>query len=185
MPNPVVHFEVMGKDAAALQSFYGQVFDWQLNPVMPTYAMVSTGAEGGTAGGIGATPDGSDGHVTFYVEVDDLARRARADRGCRRSHRSAADGCAGRTEHRALRRSGGARGRPRQVTRGFDGDRLPNQRACTAAPARRRAGVPPRNPPSAQARRATSPGRRTSGSWPGSTRAPASRSRQRRSADRA
>jgi hypothetical protein len=73
MANPVVHFEVLGRDAAALQSFYGKVFDWELNPVMPTYAMVSTGGEGEIAGGIGATPDGSEGHVTFYVAVDDLA----------------------------------------------------------------------------------------------------------------
>src|SRR6478609_5157992 len=73
MPNPVVHFEVLGKDAAALQSFYGEVFVWELNPVMPTYAMVATGVEGGIAGGIGAPPDGSAGHVTFYVAVDDLA----------------------------------------------------------------------------------------------------------------
>jgi hypothetical protein len=73
MPNPVVHFEVLGKDAGALQSFYGRAFDWELNPVMPTYAMVSTGVDGAVAGGVGATPDGSDGHVTFYVEVDDLA----------------------------------------------------------------------------------------------------------------
>jgi uncharacterized protein len=71
MPNPVVHFEVLGKDAGALQAFYGQVFDWELNPVMPTYAMVSKAAEG-IAGGIGSAPDGSE-HVTFYVQVDDLA----------------------------------------------------------------------------------------------------------------
>src|SRR5882762_2733957 len=68
VPNPVVHFEVLGKDAETLQGFYGKVFDWQLNPVMPTYAMVSTGVEGGIAG------DGGAGHVTFYVEVDDLAK---------------------------------------------------------------------------------------------------------------
>jgi predicted enzyme related to lactoylglutathione lyase len=73
MANPVVHFEVLGKDAAALQAFYGRVFDWELNPVMPTYAMVSTKIEGGIPGGVGATPDGSEGHVTFYVGVDDLA----------------------------------------------------------------------------------------------------------------
>jgi predicted enzyme related to lactoylglutathione lyase len=73
MPNPVVHFEVLGKDAATLQAFYGEVFDWQLNPVMPTYAMVSTGIEGGIPGGVGATPDGGAGHVTFYVQVSDLA----------------------------------------------------------------------------------------------------------------
>jgi predicted enzyme related to lactoylglutathione lyase len=72
MPNPVVHFEVLGKDADALQAFYGKVFDWELNPVMPTYAMVAKQADG-IAGGIGAPPDGSDGHVTFYVQVDDLA----------------------------------------------------------------------------------------------------------------
>jgi uncharacterized protein len=74
MPNPVVHFEVLGKDAEALQAFYGKVFDWELNPVMPTYAMVSTRVDGGIAGGVGAPPDGTAGHVTFYVEVDDLAK---------------------------------------------------------------------------------------------------------------
>jgi uncharacterized protein len=73
MPNPVVHFEVLGKDAEALQAFYGQVFDWQLNPVMPTYAMVSTGVDGGIAGGVGAPPDAGAGHVTFYVAVEDLS----------------------------------------------------------------------------------------------------------------
>jgi uncharacterized protein len=73
MGNPVVHFEVLGEDAEALQAFYGRVFDWELNAVMPTYAMVSTGVEGGIAGGVGAAPDGSEGHVTFYVEVADLA----------------------------------------------------------------------------------------------------------------
>ncbi|MCW3028990.1 MAG: hypothetical protein JWN81_2201 [Solirubrobacterales bacterium] len=72
MPNPVVHFEVLGKDADALQAFYGKVFDWELSPVMPTYAMVTKQADG-IAGGVGSTPDGSEGHVTFYVQVDDLA----------------------------------------------------------------------------------------------------------------
>ena len=77
MANPVVHFEVLGKDAEALQAFYRQVFDWALNPVMPTYAMVSTGVDGGIAGGVGSPPDGSAGHVTFYVQVDDLAAALR------------------------------------------------------------------------------------------------------------
>jgi len=71
MANPVTHFEVLGKDAAALQSFYGQAFDWQLEDVMNgSYYMVHPG--GGVEGGVGAAP-GSDGHVTFYVEVDDPA----------------------------------------------------------------------------------------------------------------
>lgn len=73
MAHPVVHFEVLGKDAEGLQTFYGKVFGWELNPVMPTYAMVSTGEDGGIAGGVGSAPDGGAGHVTFYVQVEDLA----------------------------------------------------------------------------------------------------------------
>lgn len=74
MPNPVVHFEVVGKDAAGLRKFYGEAFGWQLEDVMEgAYYMVNTGGEGDVAGGVGAAPDGSSGHVTFYVQVDDPA----------------------------------------------------------------------------------------------------------------
>jgi predicted enzyme related to lactoylglutathione lyase len=74
MVNPVVHFEVAGKDPAVLTSFYGQAFDWRLQEVMPgVYWMVSTGGETDVPGGIGVAPDGGDGHVMFYVEVDDPA----------------------------------------------------------------------------------------------------------------
>jgi predicted enzyme related to lactoylglutathione lyase len=72
MSNPVVHFEVLGKDAKVLQSFYADAFGWQMQPVMDTYAMVSTGGEGEIPGGVGAAAEGSDGHVTFYIRVDDL-----------------------------------------------------------------------------------------------------------------
>jgi predicted enzyme related to lactoylglutathione lyase len=71
MSNPVVHFEVVGKDARALQSFYKDAFDWQIEAFGPEYGMARPGGEG-INGGIGATPDGSSGHVTFYVEVEDL-----------------------------------------------------------------------------------------------------------------
>jgi predicted enzyme related to lactoylglutathione lyase len=73
MGNPVVHFEVLGKDAAALQKFYGDAFGWQLQDVMQgQYYMVDTGGEGGIPGGIGAAPQGA-GQVMFYVQVDDPA----------------------------------------------------------------------------------------------------------------
>ena len=69
MANPVVHFEVMGKDKAALESFYKGAFDWQIQPVMDEYSMVNPGT--GPVGGIGGME--SPGHVTFYVEVADVA----------------------------------------------------------------------------------------------------------------
>ena len=73
MANPVVHFEVMGKDGAALQAFYTQAFGWELLSEMPGYAMVHPGGEGGIDGGIGTSPEPNHSHVTFYVQADDLA----------------------------------------------------------------------------------------------------------------
>lgn len=68
----VTHFEVLGKDAAALQRFYGEAFDWEMQDVMNgSYYMVHPG--GGIDGGVGAA-QGGEGHVTFYVEVDDPAQ---------------------------------------------------------------------------------------------------------------
>src|SRR4051794_4599502 len=70
MPNTIVHFEVLGKDKAVLEDFYRTAFEWQLNPVMDNYSMVSPG--GGINGGIGTAMDGGAGHATFYVEVDNI-----------------------------------------------------------------------------------------------------------------
>ena len=79
MGSPVVHFEVIGRDAQALQSFYKEAFDWQIELALPSapqesgyYAMAHPGGEGGINGGIGAAMDGGAGHVTFYVAVPDL-----------------------------------------------------------------------------------------------------------------
>jgi uncharacterized protein len=71
MGNPVTWFEVSGKDGAALQKFYSEAFDWQLqDPTGMGYWMLME-PERGIGGGIGQAPDGGEGHVTFYVEVDD------------------------------------------------------------------------------------------------------------------
>ncbi len=72
MPNPVVHFEILGKDTEATQSFYANIFDWPMEKVMDSYAMVKPVGDDGIAGGVGGGMGGSDGHSTFYVEVDDL-----------------------------------------------------------------------------------------------------------------
>jgi predicted enzyme related to lactoylglutathione lyase len=71
MGNPVVHFEIIGKDKKALEGFYGSVFDWKIDPLMEEYSLVTTG---GIGGGIGGMND-ERRHVTFYVAVDDVAAK--------------------------------------------------------------------------------------------------------------
>ena len=73
MSNPIVHVEVVGEDSVALQSFYKDAFDWQMEEAISDfYEMVYPSAEGGINGGIGAAMNGGAGHVTFYVAVPDL-----------------------------------------------------------------------------------------------------------------
>ena len=69
MANPVVHFEIVGKDQEALKDFYRQCFDWEIDSSNPmNYGMVNTG--GGIGGGVGGTDDAAP-RATFYVEVED------------------------------------------------------------------------------------------------------------------
>ena len=80
MGRPVVHFEVMAKDATAIRSFYADLFDWKIDSDNPmNYGMVSpddnaAGGAGtsGIGGGIGEMPAGENGYATFYVDVDDV-----------------------------------------------------------------------------------------------------------------
>jgi uncharacterized protein len=84
MGQPVVHFEVVGRDGGKLQSYYAELFDWNVNADNEMkYGLVdreeNTNSEGiGVGGGIGQGPEGYEGHVTFYVEVpsveDSLAK---------------------------------------------------------------------------------------------------------------
>jgi predicted enzyme related to lactoylglutathione lyase len=71
MPNAVTWFEIAGPDAGALQTFYAQAFDWQIDASNEMqYGMVTAG-EGGIPGGVSPSPDGS-AHATFYVDVPDV-----------------------------------------------------------------------------------------------------------------
>jgi predicted enzyme related to lactoylglutathione lyase len=78
MGQPVVHFEVIGKDGEKLQSYYSELFGWQIDANNPmNYGVISrdgnTSADGvGIGGGVAAAPEGYPGHVTFYVEVPDV-----------------------------------------------------------------------------------------------------------------
>jgi uncharacterized protein len=78
MGQPVVHFEIIGKDGEKLQSYYSDLFGWQIDADNPmNYGMVAregnTNPEGvGIGGGIGRGPEGYEGHVMFYIEVPDV-----------------------------------------------------------------------------------------------------------------
>jgi uncharacterized protein len=78
MGQPVVHFEVVGKDGEKLQKYYADLFGWNIDANNPMkYGMVAregnTAPDGtGIGGGIGVGPDGYEGHVTFYVAVPDV-----------------------------------------------------------------------------------------------------------------
>jgi predicted enzyme related to lactoylglutathione lyase len=77
MGNPVVHFEIMGRDSKTLSGFYRDAFGWDIaEPVGPAeYALVNAdpGRERGIRGGIGTSPDGYEGGPTFYIGVADIA----------------------------------------------------------------------------------------------------------------
>ena len=72
MPSPVLHFEIMGKDPAATQKFYAELFGWEVNADNPmNYGVVTAQEEKGIGGGIGANPQGAT-YVTVYASVPDL-----------------------------------------------------------------------------------------------------------------
>jgi hypothetical protein len=86
MGQPVIHFEIMGRDGAALRQYYADMFGWKFDTSAPMdYGTVDgrdNGSEGNMSigGGIGTAPEGYGGHVTFYVAVDDVeAALARAE----------------------------------------------------------------------------------------------------------
>jgi hypothetical protein len=80
MGQPVVHFEVVGKDPKKLRDFYAELAGWNFDdaPAGPTEYYVlpregNTNVEGaGIGGGVGGGPEGYEGHVTFYIEVPDV-----------------------------------------------------------------------------------------------------------------
>jgi len=75
MAAKVIHVEVTGKDGAALQQFYSDLFDWTLDTNNPSgYGLHR---DGDFTAGIGPAQDGGAGLVTFYVQADDPAATLR------------------------------------------------------------------------------------------------------------
>ena len=78
MGQPVVHFEIIGKDGGKLQSYYSELFGWEFDTDNEmNYGVVprdgNTNDQGaGIGGGVAGGPEGYEGHVTFYIEVPDV-----------------------------------------------------------------------------------------------------------------
>ena len=74
MKNPVVHFEIHGRDSEKTQAFYHALFEWQID-VIPemNYGLVKAPEDGPGIGGgvVGGVPD-TPAFVTFYVAVPDV-----------------------------------------------------------------------------------------------------------------
>jgi uncharacterized protein len=66
--------QITGKDGPALQRLYSTLSGWSINDAGDGsgYGLVEAG-EKGIACGIGASQDGAQGGVTFYVEASDPA----------------------------------------------------------------------------------------------------------------
>jgi uncharacterized protein len=90
MSQPVVHFEIVGRDPTRLRQYFGELFGWEFDVPSPvanevsapnSYGFVNliTSEDGaGVPGGIGGGP-GFDSHALFYVgvpEVEAALRRA-------------------------------------------------------------------------------------------------------------
>jgi predicted enzyme related to lactoylglutathione lyase len=83
MGQPVVHFEIIGKDPAKLREYFGELFGWEFDVPSPVSETVSdpaqygfvdrmttsdgTGIPGGVGGGTGY-----EGHAVFYIAVPDV-----------------------------------------------------------------------------------------------------------------
>jgi predicted enzyme related to lactoylglutathione lyase len=83
MAQPVVHFEVVGRDPARLRDYFSQLFGWRFEVPSPVAEEVSAPdqygfldlitAEDGTGirGGVGGGPN-YESHAVFYIDVPDV-----------------------------------------------------------------------------------------------------------------
>ena len=75
MPNPVVHFEILGEDHEGLQKYYRDLFGWKITNASPDfpYGLVSSEEQGrGIGGGVAAAPPDGNPQLTIYIEVEDI-----------------------------------------------------------------------------------------------------------------
>lgn len=71
MSNPVVHFQIGGKNAAALRGFYSEVFGWEVDEPTPIGA-IRTNTGTGIDGGVHQVDEHQKPYLAVYVAVEDL-----------------------------------------------------------------------------------------------------------------
>ncbi len=78
MAQPVVHFEVVGKNPEQLRNYYGELFGWEFQTGGAVSKQVSEAGNygfvennDGIPGGVGGGTEYA-GYVTFYVGVPDV-----------------------------------------------------------------------------------------------------------------
>jgi predicted enzyme related to lactoylglutathione lyase len=107
MGQPVVHFEIIGKDPEHLRSYYGDLFGWDFDTsgsvseavseptnygfVDPNANRDGVGIPGGVGGGAGY-----DSHVIFYVGVPDVEAALQKAEGLGGTRRVGPDRAPGR-----------------------------------------------------------------------------------------
>ena len=74
MGNPVMHFEIAGRDGEALSKFYSAAFGWNSDPNPSGIYELDPAADQGIMGHILPTTDDmpSSNYVTVYIQVDNL-----------------------------------------------------------------------------------------------------------------
>ena len=74
MGNPVVHFEIGGKDVEKLIDFYSSVFEWDIMPLAAQLYIADPGSDKGIQGHLFQATEETDStnNVIIYVEVDDI-----------------------------------------------------------------------------------------------------------------
>lgn len=74
MANPIVHFEIMGPDGAALSDFYRSVFGWEPAELdgFADYHLVDGEHVGGVGGAIGGGSKDMPAYLAMYLGVDSV-----------------------------------------------------------------------------------------------------------------
>ena len=81
MGNPVVHFQIGGRDATRLRAFYNDVFGWSVEDPSPIGA-IRTESGVGVDGGLHQVDESQSPYLAVYVAVEDLdGTVARAEAG--------------------------------------------------------------------------------------------------------